>query len=95
MWVSTVHTDEKINSDDEPTVPFMAGKQVSMVLAAHAVKNGEADAMLSGCGNTGALLPLGYFIAGRIKVIDRPGLMSTLPTFLMGRAMICWIWGKC
>ena len=50
-----------------------------MVLAAHAVKNGEADAMLS-AGNTGALLASGYFIVGRIKVIDRPGLMSTLPT---------------
>ena len=35
--------------------------------------------MLS-AGNTGALLASGYFIVGRIKVIDRPGLMSTLPT---------------
>ena len=77
--VSIVHTDEKINSDDEPTRAIRRKKQASMVLAAHAVKNGEADAMLS-AGNTGALLASGYFIVGRIKVIDRPGLMSTLPT---------------
>lgn len=77
--VTIVHTDEKINSDDEPTRAIRRKKQASMVLAAHAVKNGEADAMLS-AGNTGALLASGYFIVGRIKVIDRPGLMSTLPT---------------
>ena len=77
--VSIVHTDEKINSDDEPTRAIRRKKQASMVLAAHAVKNGEADAMLS-AGNTGALLASGYFIVGRIKVIDRPGLRSTLPT---------------
>ena len=77
--VSIVHTDEKINSDDEPTRAIRRKKQASMVLAAHAVKNGEADAMLS-AGNTGALLASGYFIVGRIKVIDRPGLMSILPT---------------
>ena len=77
--VSIVHTDEKINSDDEPTRAIRRKKQASMVLAAHAIKNGEADAMLS-AGNTGALLASGYFIVGRIKVIDRPGLMSTLPT---------------
>lgn len=50
-----------------------------MVLAAKAVKDGEADAVLS-AGNTGALLAAGFFIVGRIKNIDRPGLMSTLPT---------------
>ena len=77
--VSIVHTDEKINSDDEPTRAIRRKKQASMVLAAHAIKNGEADAMLS-AGNTGALLASGYFVVGRIKVIDRPGLMSTLPT---------------
>ena len=55
--VSIVHTDEKINSDDEPTRAIRRKKQASMVLAAHAVKNGEADAMLS-AGNTGALLHL-------------------------------------
>lgn len=77
--VSIIHTDEKIDSDDEPTRAIRKKKNASMVLAAKAVKEGEADAVLS-AGNTGALLAAGFFIVGRIKNIDRPGLMSTLPT---------------
>lgn len=50
-----------------------------MVLAAKAVKEGQADAVLS-AGNTGALLAAGIFVVGRIKQIARPGLLSTLPT---------------
>lgn len=77
--VSIVHTDEKINSDDEPAKAIRQKKQASMVLAAKAVKDGEADAVLS-AGNTGALLAAGLFVVGRIKGIDRPGLLSTLPS---------------
>ncbi|BCA86748.1 phosphate acyltransferase [Enterococcus saigonensis] len=76
--VKIIHTDEKINSDDEPVKAIRRKKQASMVLAAQAVKNGEADAIFS-AGNTGALLAAGLFIVGRIKGIERPGLMSTLP----------------
>ncbi|MGT2912121.1 phosphate acyltransferase PlsX [Streptococcus cameli] len=77
--VRIVHTDEKINSDDEPAKAIRQKKKASMVLAAKAVKDGEADAVLS-AGNTGALLAAGLFVVGRIKGIERPGLLSTLPT---------------
>ena len=77
--VSIIHTDEKINSDDEPVKAIRRKKTASMVLATQAVKDGNADAILS-AGNTGALLAAGVFVVGRIKNIDRPGLMSTLPT---------------
>ena len=77
--VSIVHTEEKIDSDDEPTRAIRRKKQASMVLAAKDVKDGKVDAMLS-AGNTGALLAAGFFIVGRIKGVERPGLMSTLPT---------------
>lgn len=77
--LSIVHTTEKVNSDDEPVQAVRSKKQASMVLAAQAVKSGEADAMIS-LGSTGALLAAGLFIVGRIKGIDRPGLMPTLPT---------------
>ena len=77
--VSIVHTEEKIDSDDEPTRAIRRKKKASMVLAAKDVKAGEVDAMLS-AGNTGALLAAGFFIVGRIKGVERPGLMSTLPT---------------
>lgn len=77
--VSIVHTDEKINSDDEPAKAIRRKKKASMVLGAQAVKEGQADAVVS-AGNTGALLAAGLFVVGRIKGVDRPGLMSTLPT---------------
>lgn len=80
--IKIIHTDEKINSDDEPVKAIRRKKQASMVLAAQAVKNGEADAIFS-AGNTGALLAAGLFIVGRIQGIERPGLMSTLP--VMGK----------
>ncbi|EOT46377.1 MULTISPECIES: phosphate acyltransferase PlsX [Enterococcus] len=76
--VKIIHTDEKIYSEDEPVKAIRKKKQASMVLAAQAVKEGRADAIFS-AGNTGALLAAGLFIIGRIKGVDRPGLMSTLP----------------
>lgn len=76
--ITIIHTDEKINSDDEPVKAIRRKKQASMVLAAQAVKNGEADAIFS-AGNTGALLAAGLLIVGRIKGIERPGLLSTMP----------------
>ncbi|WP_071130284.1 phosphate acyltransferase PlsX [Enterococcus timonensis] len=76
--ITVVHTTEKITGDDEPVKAIRRKKQASMVLAAQAVKNREADAMFS-AGNTGALLACGLLIVGRIKNIERPGLLSTLP----------------
>lgn len=76
--ISIIHTDEKIASDDEPVKAIRRKKNASMVLAAQAVKEGRADAVFS-AGNTGALLAAGLFIVGRIKNIERPGLMTTLP----------------
>lgn len=77
--ITIIHTDEKIESDDEPVKAIRRKKQSSMVLAAQAVKQGEADAMFS-AGNTGALLAAGLFIIGRIQNVERPGLMTTIPT---------------
>ena len=76
--ITIIHTNEKIASDDEPVKAIRRKKTASLVLAAQAVKNGEADAIFS-AGNTGALLAAGLFIVGRIKNVERPGLMSTLP----------------
>lgn len=77
--VAIIHTDEKIMSDDEPAKAVRRKKKASMVLAAKAVKEGKADAIIS-AGNTGALLAVGLFVVGRIKGVDRPGLLTTIPT---------------
>lgn len=77
--VKIVHTDEEILMEDEPVKAVRSKKNSSMVLAAKAVKDGEADAVFS-AGNTGALLAAGLFVIGRIKGIDRPGMTTTLPS---------------
>lgn len=77
--IEIVHTDEKIESDDDPVRSIRRKKNASMVMAARAVKKKEADAVFS-AGNTGALLASGLLIVGRIPGIDRPGLLTTLPS---------------
>ncbi|WP_163653887.1 phosphate acyltransferase PlsX [Listeria sp. PSOL-1] len=84
--VSIVHTDEKIESEDEPVRAVKRKKKASMVLAAQAVKDGIADACIS-AGNTGALMSTGLFVVGRIKGIDRPALAPILPT-ISGKGFI-------
>ncbi|GBG94132.1 phosphate acyltransferase [Ligilactobacillus salitolerans] len=76
--ITLVQADEVIDMNDEPVRAIRRKKNSSMVLAATAVKKGEADALFS-CGNTGALLAAGLLLVGRIKGIARPGLVSTLP----------------
>lgn len=78
--VTIVHTDEVVESDDEPVAAVRRKKGSSMVMAAQYVKEKKADALLS-AGNTGALLASGLLVVGRMKGIDRPGLMPVLPTF--------------
>lgn len=76
--IKIVHTTEEVTGEDEPVRAIRTKKDASMVRAATAVKDGEADAVMS-LGNTGALLAAGIFIVGRIKGITRPALMPTLP----------------
>ncbi len=73
-----VGTSQIIKDEDEPVRAIRSKKDSSMVVAANYVKQGKADALFS-MGNTGALLACGIFIMGRIKGINRPGLMPTLP----------------
>lgn len=77
--LTIIHTDEKIESTDEPVKAVRRKKTASMVMMAQAVKDKTADACIS-AGNTGALMAAGLFIVGRIKGIDRPALAPTLPT---------------
>lgn len=77
--IEIVHTEDKIESDDDPVRAIRRKKKASMVLAAQSVKDQENDALFS-AGNTGALLAAGTLIVGRIRGIDRPGLMGTMPT---------------
>lgn len=76
--ISLIQADEMIEMGEEPVKAMRKKKQSSLVLAAQAVKAGDADALFS-AGNTGALLAVGIFIVGRMKGVDRPALMTALP----------------
>lgn len=76
--LQVIATTETIEMGEEPVRAIRKKKDSSIVRAANAVKDHQADAFFS-AGNTGAVLAAGLFIVGRIKGIDRPGLTSVLP----------------
>ncbi|KRG09967.1 phosphate acyltransferase PlsX [Staphylococcus sp. NAM3COL9] len=77
--VEVRHCTEEITMDDEPVRAIKRKKDSSMARMAEAVNAGEADGCVS-AGNTGALMSAGLFIVGRIKGVERPALVLTLPT---------------
>ena len=77
--IDVIAPSEVIVDSDEPVKAIRRKRDSSMVVAANYVKSGKADALFS-LGNTGALLACGIFIIGRIKGVERPALMPTLPS---------------
>ena len=67
--VSIVHTDEKINSDDEPAKAIRKKKKASMVLGAQAVKEKKAGAVIS-AGNTGLMSTMPSFTGQPFDMLD-------------------------
>ena len=65
--------------DESPMIAVRTKRNSSMVVAASAVRDGSADAMVS-AGSTGAVLACGMFKIGRIQGIERPALAPVLPT---------------
>ena len=73
------HASQVINMDDSPSTALRHKKDSSMRVAINLVKNGEADACVS-AGNTGALLSIAKFVLKTITGVDRPAIMSAVPT---------------
>ncbi|WP_413628303.1 phosphate acyltransferase PlsX [Fructilactobacillus vespulae] len=76
--IKIVQADEVIGMDEEPVRAVKKKRKSSLVLAAKAVKNGDADALVS-IGSSGALLVSSLLLVGRIRGVDRPGFTATLP----------------
>jgi len=74
-----VHCDDVISGDDKPSQAIRRAKTSSMGLAIAAVKEGEAQAMVSG-GNTGAMMAMSKLALRTMPGIDRPALAALLPT---------------
>jgi glycerol-3-phosphate acyltransferase PlsX len=74
-----VHCPEAISPDDKPSQAIRRAKTTSMGQMIAAVKEGSADAAVSG-GNTGALMAMSKLALRTMPGIDRPALAALLPT---------------
>ena len=74
-----LHAKEVVEMSDTPVVVLRQKKQSSMRLAINLVKDGVAQACVSS-GNTGALMAISKYALKTIPSIDRPALMTTIPT---------------
>jgi glycerol-3-phosphate acyltransferase PlsX len=77
--ITIEHCDQVVGMGEAPTSALRNKKQSSMRRILELVESGEADACVS-AGNTGALLTLAYCVLKTLPGIDRPALVSDLPT---------------
>jgi phosphate acyltransferase len=77
--VIVAHTAESIASSEKPSQAIRRARTTSMGMAINAVKEGLADAALSG-GNTGAMMAMAKLALRTMPGIDRPALAALLPT---------------
>ncbi|GAC14851.1 phosphate acyltransferase PlsX [Aliiglaciecola lipolytica] len=73
------HCSDHVAMDERPSSALRNKKDSSMRRALERVENGDADACVS-AGNTGALLAIAYHVLKTLPGIDRPALVSALPT---------------
>ncbi len=77
--ISTViQADEVVQGDDKPSKIIRKGRNTSMWKAIEAVRNKEADAVVSG-GNTGCLMGISKLLVSMIDGIRRPAITTLLP----------------
>ncbi|GAB2656972.1 phosphate acyltransferase PlsX [Vibrio panuliri] len=77
--LSIKHCDRVISNSEKPSLALRNGQNSSMGKAIDLVSVGQADACVSG-GNTGALMALSRFRLKLLPGIERPALVSALPT---------------
>ncbi len=77
--ISIVHAEYSIANDMRPSQALRTSKGSSMRIALELVADGKADAFVS-AGNTGALVALSRSLLKLLPGIDRPALVSALPS---------------
>ena len=73
------HASEVIGMDESPSIALRTKKDSSLRVALQLVKDKRADACVS-AGNTGALMAISRFVLKTCATIDRPAIISALPT---------------
>lgn len=77
--LSIRHASQCVEMHESPSKALKNKKDSSMRVAINLVHEGLADACVS-AGNTGALMATARFVLKMIPGIDRPGIISTLPS---------------
>jgi len=77
--ISIKHASQVVEMDEPPQKALKNKKDSSMRVAINLVKDGLADACVS-AGNTGALMATARFVLKTIPGIERPAIISTLPS---------------
>ncbi len=73
------HASEVVEMDESPSKVLRSKKDSSMRVAINLVKEGRASAAVS-AGNTGALMATARFVLKTLPGIDRPAIVSALPS---------------
>lgn len=73
------HASQQVEMDESPQKALRGKKDSSMRVAINLVKDGQADACVS-AGNTGALMAIARFVLKMIPGIDRPAIISPMPS---------------
>ncbi|MCX4244662.1 phosphate acyltransferase PlsX [Paraliomyxa miuraensis] len=81
--LSIHHASEVITMEDSPAKAVRSRPDASMPVCFDLVGQGKAHAVMS-AGNSGAMLACGLFKFRRIKGVDRPALVTSLPTLAHG-----------
>ena len=77
--LSICSTTEVVEMDDKPAFALRMKKDSSMRKALDLVSDGKAQACIS-AGNTGALFSMAHFVLKTLPGVERPALISSLPT---------------
>jgi len=77
--LSIVATTEVVSMDEKPSSDLRKKKHSSARVALNLVNEGNAQACIS-AGNTGALLSMAHYVLKTLPGVDRPALISSLPT---------------
>ncbi len=77
--LSIQHASQKVDMDESPSKALKNKKDSSMRVAINLVHEKRADACVS-AGNTGALMATARFVLKMLNGIDRPAIISTLPS---------------
>src|SRR3569623_951848 len=73
------HATEGVTMHDHPGQAFRQKPDSSMRVAVARVAAGQGDAVVS-AGNSGAMLATSLFVLGRLPGVERPAIVTVLPT---------------